>query len=457
MASNRSSSTTTINKISHFENAEVFFSRTHRNGVIVSGNAVFARVSKYPISGMIKKAHSIVRHPDMPRAVFKIMWDEILAGRSISAYVKNRASDGSYYWVLANVYIYENDFVSVRFKPTSSLLAEKIEPLYRKLRAMEASTSLDNQVAALLDGLKELGFETYQHFMRTAFNTELSLVLKDILKIEIPENDVCDLSNRIQGAIFEVLSSMDRASTEIQKLSKVFADLAKITRAQDLLPFNLTLSTQNSNLTQKTMEVLSRLFAQQQSEAKAFLEEFQGVIAAAEHSGLAPIRYQVGSCFLQSSAVKQFLLESFSDKEEAQYKMAEADALRESLDLIRMMQLKFENTLKDINELRSRFIRIMSKREEMEALTKSVLSIAQLGMVEISHDPAAKNSALPHLNQMRKMAEDLNQKILEMGMALKQAASGLDQSSQTLIKSNRSCVQMMLKVQHKQLANSKAA
>ena len=82
---------------------EMFFSTTDLKGIILSGNDVFIRVSKFSKEELIGKPHNIIRHPDMPRIVFKLLWDYIQSGKPIVAYVKNIAKDGSYYWVLATV------------------------------------------------------------------------------------------------------------------------------------------------------------------------------------------------------------------------------------------------------------------------------------------------------------------------------------------------------------------
>ena len=78
-------------------------SKTDLRGIITYGNRVFIGISGYEESELLGAPHSILRHPDMPRTVFKLLWDAIQGGREINAYVKNLAKDGSFYWVFANV------------------------------------------------------------------------------------------------------------------------------------------------------------------------------------------------------------------------------------------------------------------------------------------------------------------------------------------------------------------
>lgn len=86
-----------------FHDDEIIVSKTDAKGIITYANDVFLRVSGYTERELVGQPHSIVRHPDMPRAVFKLLWDTLAGGQEIFAYVKNMASNGDYYWVLAHV------------------------------------------------------------------------------------------------------------------------------------------------------------------------------------------------------------------------------------------------------------------------------------------------------------------------------------------------------------------
>ena len=72
-------------------------------GRITYANDVFLRVAGYSEKEVIGSAHSLVRHPDMPRSVFKLLWDTIQQRHEIFAYVNNLACNGDNYWVLAHV------------------------------------------------------------------------------------------------------------------------------------------------------------------------------------------------------------------------------------------------------------------------------------------------------------------------------------------------------------------
>lgn len=86
-----------------FGEHELIVSKTDLTGKITYANDVFLRVSGYREAEVIGQPHSLIRHPDMPRAVFKLLWDTIGSGREIFAYVNNMARTGDHYWVLAHV------------------------------------------------------------------------------------------------------------------------------------------------------------------------------------------------------------------------------------------------------------------------------------------------------------------------------------------------------------------
>jgi aerotaxis receptor len=161
--------TTEAERESPFAFDELFFSRTTESGIILSGNGVFQRVSGYTWDELINKPHKIIRHPDMPKAVFWLLWDTIKKGRPIGAFVKNRAKDGRYYWVFAIVTPIENGFLSVRVKPKGALF-QAAEKEYRALRSKELSEKLSSEDSAglLLARLRELGFREYASFMSAA-------------------------------------------------------------------------------------------------------------------------------------------------------------------------------------------------------------------------------------------------------------------------------------------------
>lgn len=86
-----------------FGSDEVIVTKTDLQGRITYANDVFCRVSAYPEGQLLGSPHNVIRHPDMPRSIFRLLWQTLAEGREIFAYVVNLAGDGAHYWVLAHV------------------------------------------------------------------------------------------------------------------------------------------------------------------------------------------------------------------------------------------------------------------------------------------------------------------------------------------------------------------
>jgi PAS domain S-box-containing protein len=177
-------STAPVDRARPFAIDELFFSTTDAKGVIRSGNGVFARVSGLELEELVGKAHNVVRHPDMPRAVFRTFWDALGAGRGIAAYVKNIAADGAYYWVMAfAVPAGDGGFVSVRLKPSSPLF-EVAQRIYASVLAVEREVEGDDvrlRKRAVEAGVVKLeallaaeGYGSYREFMYAALTAEVT-------------------------------------------------------------------------------------------------------------------------------------------------------------------------------------------------------------------------------------------------------------------------------------------
>ena len=144
-------------------------SKTDTKGRITYCNIPFIRIVGAKVDELIGKPHNVVRHPDMPRVVFKILWEHIKNKREVFAYVKNKSFDGSYYWVFANVTasLDENGSVigyySVRRKPNPKAL-EIIIPLYKQLLDAEKSGGIDAS-SKLLDSILSSKKVDYDEFM----------------------------------------------------------------------------------------------------------------------------------------------------------------------------------------------------------------------------------------------------------------------------------------------------
>lgn len=126
-----------------FDKNDLIVSKTNLKGHITYANDVFLDIAGYTAEDVIGQPHNMIRHPDMPRCVFKLLWDTVQAGTEIFAYVINMAKSGDYYWVLAHVtpsYDAEGKIIgyhSTRRVPNADTVRSIIIPLYRDLKAIE--------------------------------------------------------------------------------------------------------------------------------------------------------------------------------------------------------------------------------------------------------------------------------------------------------------------------------
>lgn len=137
-----------------FRPDQVIVSKTDRQGRLTYVNPVFVEISGYAEADLIGKPHNVIRHPDMPRSIFKLLWETISSGAELFAYVVNLSADGGHYWVLAHVTPTLDPsgaivgYHSNRRTPDARALSV-VQALYRDLLAAErAATSSPDALAA---------------------------------------------------------------------------------------------------------------------------------------------------------------------------------------------------------------------------------------------------------------------------------------------------------------------
>ncbi|AWD21757.1 PAS domain-containing protein [Fuscovulum blasticum] len=153
---------------------ELIYSRTDARGVILSGNAVFQRMTGIDWRDLIGAPHRAIRHPDMPAGFFHLFWSLLQQGEPAVGYVRNRRKDGAGYWVLAAAMPCEGGYFSVRMRPSAPLFGT-LRDLYARLRRRELDEGLSPQASAdeLAGQLSGLGFSGYDAFAARAVTEEM--------------------------------------------------------------------------------------------------------------------------------------------------------------------------------------------------------------------------------------------------------------------------------------------
>ncbi len=151
---------------------ELIVSKTDLKGRVTYANDVFLRICGYDESEVLGAPHSLIRHPDMPRCVFGLLWEVLESGHEVFAFVKNLTKSGDFYWVFAHVTPTFNSgriigYHSNRRAPARAALP-LLDTLYEELRTEEAKFPRDQQVAAgrrKLDAILAQRATTYEAFL----------------------------------------------------------------------------------------------------------------------------------------------------------------------------------------------------------------------------------------------------------------------------------------------------
>lgn len=160
---------------------DIIVSKTDPKGHLTYVNDKFIDISGYGDSELIGKPHNIIRHPDMPRAVFRLLWDTLAQKEELFAYIVNLAGDGAHYWVLAHVTPSVDEsgrivgYHSNRRAPSRAAL-DAVIPLYDRLLAEErrhssARAATDASSVLLAAILEERG-QTYDEFVWSLITPE---------------------------------------------------------------------------------------------------------------------------------------------------------------------------------------------------------------------------------------------------------------------------------------------
>ena len=154
------------------KSVDIIVSKGNEAGDVTYANPIFFKLAGYTQGELLDKPHSMIRHPDMPKIVFKYLWDTIGQGNDVHTFVKNLSKDGSFYWVYAHVRMAKNpdgsfrNYVSTR-KVMSPAARAIIEPLYQQLRSAEESDGMDGSQKVLDEFLASQGgsMDTFNDIM----------------------------------------------------------------------------------------------------------------------------------------------------------------------------------------------------------------------------------------------------------------------------------------------------
>lgn len=156
-------------------------SKTDISGRITYANRIFMTIAGYTELELLNQQHNIIRHPDMPRGVFRFMWNTLKAGDEFFGFAKNLCADGGYYWVFANITPdYDRDgqlqgYYSVRRNPPRSAL-DVIIPIYQQMLSIEKQSASkeapDLSLAYLFKVVEQSGAKNYNSLILNLYKPQ---------------------------------------------------------------------------------------------------------------------------------------------------------------------------------------------------------------------------------------------------------------------------------------------
>lgn len=170
-----------IDKEVSWDKSQVIMSKTNVRGIIEYANEIFVDVCGYEDYELMGQPHNIIRHPDMPKVIFKILWEKLKSGENFHAIVKNLAKSGRYYWVITDFEIAKNEsgevtnFFGRRKAVPEEVITKHIEPLYKKLLQIESASGVEYSEKYLQGFLEEKNKTYVQYIMELIYEQEKKL------------------------------------------------------------------------------------------------------------------------------------------------------------------------------------------------------------------------------------------------------------------------------------------
>ena len=134
---------TPIDREVQWDKTKTLISETDVKGTITNVNDVFCAVAHYSPSELIGQPHNLIRHPDMPKLIFKLLWDNLKVGNNFVGVIKNLAKTGEYYWVVTDFEMRRDamgnitHYIGRRKSVPEAAINNYLAPFYESLLKME--------------------------------------------------------------------------------------------------------------------------------------------------------------------------------------------------------------------------------------------------------------------------------------------------------------------------------
>ena len=177
-----------IDREVNWDKTKTLMSKTDKYGNIEYANDAFIEVSAYEDFELMSQPHSIIRHPDMPKVIFKILWDNLKTGKNFHAIIKNMSKTGRYYWVITDFDIKKDmqgnikSYVAYRKAVPEKVIKNHIEPLYSRLLKIEEINGTEASEKYFLGYLEEKETSYYQYIANLLNNEDKETITKEVAR-----------------------------------------------------------------------------------------------------------------------------------------------------------------------------------------------------------------------------------------------------------------------------------
>ncbi len=403
-----------------FKIEELFFSITDSKSVIQFANQTFIELSGYSEEELTGELHKIIRHPEMPRTIFKVFWDYLLDNKPVAAYVKNMAKDGSYYWVMALAFPYHGGYLSVRLKPESDHFI-KIQSIYKEVLKFEKDQEkkLDKRKALkvtesyLLDTLKEMGFNSYDDFMMYSLEKEMHNREKKLLshkRKENTENIPKDLST-LQSVLLLLFKNTEALHHMHQELKKHSDYLLKLARSILRLSLNAQVGSSKLDQHHQYLSVVAENMGQQSVIGEKKLLQMQDIVSSLNNL-LTKLNFNITTSKLQVEMNNHFIGEISLGKSNFQYSTIEPE---EAVDILTKGFMPQISDIKDqITQLPDLLRKLDTGTNEIEKFLHTLRFIHISGIIEVARLNDHGNSFSTTFDDLIKQIKYAEEKMLEL-------------------------------------------
>lgn len=380
-----------------FDPGELFYSRTDKRGVIIEGNQIFRRVSGYGWTELKGAPHKLIRHPDMPKAVFHLMWERLQAGKKIVAYVKNRSKDGRYYWVIALSWPIAEGYLSVRMKPTSPL-RDEIEALYKTLLKgeQESGWTPAQSCERLLKAVQDMGFRDYDAFMGHALRTEVEHTAK-VAHLPI---------SAAQQRFFAMYDTIRDLGTEVEGLVEVIQAIRTV-------PMNMRILASRLENVGGPISAISVNYSQMLEEMSTWIKEFaQGPDCTYSRIRTAILdgQFLVCAAALQSDMSKLFAKDIAGAKDNADLLQDKETLDREA----RRFEQEAHDSLKKIESEVRRLSRSVLDMKRYVTGLSSTRMMCKIEAASLGNSDTALNGIVEQLDERQDEIERRLARVVEL-------------------------------------------